>query len=64
MTALRSIVEWVASLTVVATGRGGRLAHFLLTVGLKVDLFHSGGLVAQWLRDGGQRVFLEDRRIP
>ena len=49
MTTLLRVVERIASLSVISTGRGRRSAHLLVVAG-QVDLVHGGGIVAQMLR--------------
>jgi len=44
MATLRRVVERIARLAVVATGRGGCGAHLFVVAG-QVDLVHIGGLV-------------------
>jgi len=53
MTALLWIIQRIAGLPIVSTGRSGGGAHLLVVAG-QVDLVHGGGMVAQMLR--GRRV--------
>lgn len=48
--AVGGVVERIAVLAVVATGRGGCLAHLLLAVGLEVCRVHGRPVAQHWLR--------------